>query len=85
MRVMKHWNTLPRTIQGQVGQGFQQPGLVEDVPVHCRGGWTRRPLKVPSNPNHSMIPHIPSILPHPTPCLLWCAQPHGTFIINLIS
>ena len=26
-----------------------------DVPAHCRGGWTRWPLKVPSNPNHSTI------------------------------
>ena len=24
-------------IQGQVGCGFEQPGLVEDVPAHCRG------------------------------------------------
>ena len=24
-------------IQGQVGQGSEQCGLVEDVPAHCRG------------------------------------------------
>jgi len=24
-------------IQGQVGQGSEQPGLVEDIPAHCRG------------------------------------------------
>jgi len=29
------------SIQGQVGQGSEQPDLVEDVPAHCRGGWAR--------------------------------------------
>jgi len=28
---------LPGSIQGQVGQGFGQPGLVEGVPAHGRG------------------------------------------------
>jgi len=45
MRVVKHWNRLlrgsggpiPGNIQGQVGRGSEQPGLVEDVPAHCRG------------------------------------------------
>jgi len=27
----------PGNIQGQVGQGSEQPDLVEDVPAHCRG------------------------------------------------
>jgi len=27
---------LPGNIQGQVGQGSEQPGLVEDGPAHCR-------------------------------------------------
>jgi len=27
---------VPGNIQGQVGQGSEQPGLVEDVPAHCR-------------------------------------------------
>jgi len=27
----------PGNIQGQVGRGSEQPGLVEDVPAHCRG------------------------------------------------
>jgi len=42
---VKHWNELsrevveplPGNIQGQIGQGSEQPGLVEDIPVHCRG------------------------------------------------
>jgi len=28
---------IPGNIQDQVGQGSGQPGLVEDVPAHCRG------------------------------------------------
>ena len=28
---------VPGNIQGQVGQGSEQPDLVEDVPAHCRG------------------------------------------------
>jgi len=27
---------IPRNIQGQVGQVSEQPGLVENVPAHCR-------------------------------------------------
>jgi len=46
MRVVKHWNQLPRggrcpihgNIHSQVGRGSEQPGLVKDVPAHCRGG-----------------------------------------------
>jgi len=34
--------SIPGNIQGQAGWGFEQPGLVEDVPAHCQvGGWTR--------------------------------------------
>jgi len=32
---------LPGSVQGQVGWGFEQPGLVEDVPAHGRGVGTR--------------------------------------------
>lgn len=27
---------IPGNIQGQVGQGSEQPGLVKDAPAHCR-------------------------------------------------
>jgi len=32
---------LPSSVQGQVGRGFEQPGLVEGVPAHGRGARTR--------------------------------------------
>jgi len=28
---------IPGNIPGQVGQGSEQPDLVEDVPAHCKG------------------------------------------------
>jgi len=42
MRVAKHWHSLrgevvPGNILGHVGQGYEQPDPVEDVPAHCRG------------------------------------------------
>lgn len=52
-RVVRHWNKLakrstghpiPGSVQGQVGQGFEQPHCVEGI------------FKAPSNPNHSTIP-----------------------------
>ena len=35
---------LPGSVQGQVGRGFEQPGLVEGVPAHGRGVVTRWPV-----------------------------------------
>jgi len=32
---------IPGNIQGQVGWCLEQSDLVEEVPAHCRGGWTR--------------------------------------------
>ena len=32
---------IPGSVQGQVGWGFEQPGLVEGVPAHGRGLGTR--------------------------------------------
>ena len=50
---------LPGSVQGQVGQHFEQPGLVAGVPAHSQGGWnwisSLDVFKVPSNRNHSMI------------------------------
>ena len=36
---------LPGNVQGQVGWSSEQPGLVEDVPAHGRGGGTRWSLR----------------------------------------
>ena len=50
IRVMRHWSMLPREVtnapvpgrvQGQVGRGFGQPGLVEGGPAPGRGVETR--------------------------------------------
>jgi len=47
VRLARHWNRMPREavdappVQGQVGWGFEQPGLVESVPAHDRGVGTR--------------------------------------------
>jgi len=43
--LLEHWmiaqrgsgGPIPGNLQGQVGWGSEQPGLVEDVPAHCRG------------------------------------------------
>jgi len=39
---------IPGSVQRQVEQGFEQPGLVEGVPAHGRGVGTRCSLKIPS-------------------------------------
>jgi len=63
MRVVRPWPRLPReavvcplpgSVQGQVGRGFEQRGLVEDVPAYGRGLGTRC-YEVPFNPNCSVI------------------------------
>jgi len=50
VKVVKHCHRLPRevgrfplpgSVQGQVGRGFEHPGLVEGVPAHGRGVGTR--------------------------------------------
>jgi len=33
VRVVRHWNGFPGSAEGQVGWGFEQPGLVEGVPA----------------------------------------------------
>jgi len=41
VRVVRQWNRFPRevvyrNVQGQVGWGFEKPGVVKAVPVHSR-------------------------------------------------
>lgn len=61
MRVIQHWKRLPReavagNIQGQVGQGLEQPEL--KMSQLTAGGLEWMPVEVPPNPNCSMImPH----------------------------
>ncbi|KAK4808965.1 hypothetical protein QYF61_015199 [Mycteria americana] len=72
---------IPGNIQGQVGQGSEQPDLVEDVPAHCRGlkspppdkcqGRKRRGKKQPFLPRRSQCFQVP--LQHTT---MTIAQSH---------
>lgn len=39
----------------QVGWSFEQPDLVKDVSACGRGVWSILSLKVPSNPNYSLL------------------------------
>jgi len=66
VREVTHWNRLARelvscgcpltgSVQGQVGQGFEQPDLVESILAHGSGGWNQMVFKVPLNTNHPMI------------------------------
>ena len=41
----RNWNEVVERTQGLVGWGFEQPGLVEGVPVRGRGGGTRWSLR----------------------------------------
>ena len=51
--------SIPGGVQGQVGWGPGQPGLVLHVevggPAWGRGGWSFMVLEVPSSPGHSMV------------------------------
>ena len=48
---------IPGGVQGQVGWGPEQPGLVngEVCGPAWQGGWSFMILEVPSNPGHSLI------------------------------
>ena len=40
IKVVKHWNRLPRVVENLLGQpepGLEHPDQAVDVPVHCRG------------------------------------------------
>ena len=45
---------IPGSVQGQAGQGLEQPGIVEGVPAHD-WGWNWMFFNIPSHPNHSVI------------------------------
>lgn len=50
------WDSpLQRAPTAHLGLGSEQRALVERVAAHCRGRWTGRDLKSPSNPNHSPV------------------------------
>jgi len=56
MRVVRHWNRLPRAavaapslavFQARLDGASEQPGLVEGVPAHGREGWNQMIFKAP--------------------------------------
>ncbi|KAK4831685.1 hypothetical protein QYF61_018682 [Mycteria americana] len=63
MKVVRHWNSLPREIVDapslEVFKGRLDGALSNlmewKVSLPIAGGWTSLSSKVPSNPNHSMI------------------------------
>jgi len=61
--VVKHWNRLPReaveassleTVKARLDGALSNLVWLK-MYMLTAGGWARRPLKVPSNPKHSMI------------------------------
>lgn len=57
MNVINCGYHIPGGVQGQLGQGLEQPGIVEGVPAHGRG-WNWRFFNVPFNSDLSIIPQI---------------------------
>lgn len=61
VRMVRHWNKLSRgspaleNFQDQDTKRFQQPGLVDGIPVHGREGWNKMIFKAFSSPSHSKI------------------------------
>jgi len=62
-RVVRHWKRLPTTAVDapslEVFKARLHGALSNQISKRCpcpwQGGWTRQSLKVPSNPNHSMV------------------------------
>lgn len=52
------WDKTPvftENVQGHVGWGFEQPGVVCGIPVPCQGSLNQMIFKVISNPNNFVI------------------------------
>ncbi|KFQ13298.1 Sodium channel protein type 5 subunit alpha, partial [Leptosomus discolor] len=69
MRTVRQWHRLPRAVVEAPSLGtfkVRLDGALSNLiqlktSLLTAGGWTRWPLKVPSNPNYSMILQIPSL------------------------
>ena len=66
MRVVRHWRRFPRevvdapsleTLKARLDGALSNLIQVKMSQL-VAGGWTKRPLKGPSNPNHAMIPPV---------------------------
>ena len=74
MRVVKHWHRFPREVVDapsletfKVSLDGALSNLSWRCPCSLQEGWTRWPLKVPSNPNCSVILRYYQFHPHPMP------------------
>ena len=74
---------LPGSVQGQAGWGSEQPGLLEGVPAHSRGGWNQMIFKGPFQlkPLYGLV--IPQLYEKKNTCIdifWWLCQNMQVFL-----